>query len=916
MKRDLSKDTSCLVMLVMVCFLILPPMVMASDTTIKNIREGLHPEYTRIVFDSSGKTPEGMGPAQTDFISLRYAGLAVTPALDQISGALRGAVDRIELIEGEGQAELRLLFKAPGARVKSMVMPSVSNSDKDYRLVVDIYSAPSAAKSAAAAPEAAAVAQPVPQPVSVGVVSAASVAAVPAVAAAAEAIEKPGDVDSAPAADMPAASDQPAVDQDEAAAAVEAEPDPELSPWVVSAEASLILRSSDVEGDSAKFEEYRDITAPVSGDLEIDVEKDRDYYLRGEAVGIGQDDQFVGAEGGRYGKFGIDATWDKIIHRYAYDARTLYSGVGTGYMSLDDNLQADIQSAPNAVEVANRLSGYMTTSSVTGDPDTTRDQRKLGFDLLAFDPFTLRLDLANETREGTRPFAGAFNNSQMVELFEPVDYDTTDMKISGEYAQAPFLLNVAYQYSQFKNNVDTLRFDNPLRATDAVGGPSNGTIDLAPDNQYHNINVNGALTHLPWRSQITASAAWSRMTQDDALVPFTSNTAITAPALPAERVDARVNTSLYKFRFTSKPLSFMRVKGSFRYYDYDNQTGVIEFPDGYVETDDFPVTTAVRNLPTSYTQTQAGAEVGFDVFTRSNLTLGYRYEKTDRTNREVSEQEDHIMKASLDTRVLDWLDLRTSYARTERDIGDYRYDVYLEGGQDLEQLPQLRMYDQADLTRDFFEILATVYPTDALALSGSAAYGTDDFHNSPYGLIEDNRYVFSFDTDYALGDRLTLNLFYTHEIYENEQRARQNGGATDFDWTADGKDLVDTLGGGFKLALIPDLLDLDLIYAYSDVDGNLEFSSPSGSFDDFFAVDDTKTHMLNTKLIYHNTSLDFDVAVGYLWEKFDYTDFAAEGFSYVPTDTVGNYQGALLSGTLPQDYDAHVVYTRITFRYR
>ena len=299
-------------------------------------------------------------------------------------------------------------------------------------------------------------------------------------------------------------------------------------------------------------------------------------------------------------------------------------------MSLDDNLQADIQSAPNAVEVANRLNGYMTTSAVTGDPDTTRDQRKLGFNLLAFDPFTLRVDLANEKREGTRPFAGAFNSSQMVELFEPVDYDTTEMKISGEYAQAPFLLNVAYRYSQFKNNVDTLRFDNPLRVTDAVGGPSNGTIDLAPDNQYHNLNVNGALTNLPWRSQLTASAAWGRMTQDDALVPFTSNTAITAPALPAERVDARVNTSLYNVRFTSKPLSFMRVKGNFRYYDYDNQTGVIEFPDGYVETDDFPVTTAIRNLPTSYTKTQAGADVGFDVFTRSNLTLGYRYEKTDR----------------------------------------------------------------------------------------------------------------------------------------------------------------------------------------------------------------------------------------------------------------------------------------------
>ena len=915
MKSDLSTTPYRLVMLMMVCFLILPPTAMASDTTINNIREGLHPAYTRIVFDCSGKTPEVVGPARTDFISLRYAGLAVTPALDQISGRLRGAVDRIELRQAERQTEIRLSFKAPGARVKPMVLPSASNAGRDYRLVLDIYAQPSAATASAVAPVAEVVPSPARQPASARVVSAPAVAAVPVLAAAAKPSETPGVADPAAPADMPAAFAQTAVEQDEPAAAAQRDTDPEDSQLVVSGEASLILRSADGEGDSAKFEEYRDITAPVSGDATIDVEKDRDYYLRGKAVGIGQDDPFVGAEGGRYGKFGIDATWDKIIHRYAYDARTLYSGVGSGVMTLDDNLQADIQSAPNAVEVASRLNGFLA-SAVTGDPDTTRDQRKLGFNLLAFDPFTLRVDLANEKREGTRPFAGAFNNSQMVELFEPVDYDTTDMKISGEYAQAPFLLNVAYQYAEFNNNQDTLRFDNPLRAIDAVGGPSNGTIDLAPDNRYHNLNVSGALTHLPWRSQITASAAWARMTQDDALVPFTSNTAITAPALPAERVDSRVKTSLYNARFTSRPLSFMRVKGSFRYYDYDNQTGVIEFPDGYVETDNFPVTTAIRNLPTSYTQTQAGTDVGFDVFTRSNLTLGYKYEKTDRTNREVAEQEDHIMKASLDTRALDWLDLRTSYARTEREIGDYRYDVYLDGGQDLGQLPQLRKYDQADLTRDFIEFLATVYPTDALALSGSVAYGTDDFHNSPYGLIEDNRYVFSFDTDYALGERLTLNLFYTHEIYQNEQRARQNGGATDFDWTAEGKDLVDTLGGGIKLALVPDLLDLDLIYAYSDVDGNLEFSSPAGSFDDFSAVDDATTHMLNTKLIYHNTALDFDVAVGYLWEKFDYSDFAAEGFSYVPTDTAGNYQGALLAGTLPQDYDAHVVYTRITFRYR
>ncbi len=114
MKRDLSTKPYRLVMLTVVCFLILPLTVLASDTTINNIREGLHPDYTRIVFDCSGQPPERIGPAQTGFISLRYAGLAVTPALDQISGALRGAVDRIELLETEDRAGNPVVVQDPG----------------------------------------------------------------------------------------------------------------------------------------------------------------------------------------------------------------------------------------------------------------------------------------------------------------------------------------------------------------------------------------------------------------------------------------------------------------------------------------------------------------------------------------------------------------------------------------------------------------------------------------------------------------------------------------------------------------------------------------------------------------------------------------------------------------------------------
>ena len=127
--------------------------------------------------------------------------------------------------------------------------------------------------------------------------------------------------------------------------------------------------------------------------------------------------------------------------------------------------------------------------------------------------------------------------------------------------------------------------------------------------------------------------------------------------------------------------------------------------------------------------------------------------------------------------------------------------------------------------------------------------------------------------------------------------------------------LVNTFGGGVTLALVPKRLDLDLTYSYSDADGSISFTSPAGSFADFKAVDDSKMHALNSKFRYH-FSKNLVLSLGYLWEKFEYEDYNNNGFSYVPTDTGGNYQGALLSGTLPQDYDAHIIYTQLTVRYK
>jgi MtrB/PioB family decaheme-associated outer membrane protein len=857
----------------------------AASTTLYNIREGIHDRYTRVVLDCRGASPEVVGPTRRQYFAIRFADLTVRADLAKISSRLRGMVRQIDLLEAKAVDEIRLLFQSPGLRVKTMFMKPETDQDAPYRLVIDVFPKPenSTKKMPKSAAGAVLSGPPSGPPPSIQVDSQSQAVAAPAPMPAAKA------VDAAPA-ERSAVQDTPQ--------------------WNSSGEASLILTAADGEEDSSKFEEYRDISQPVAGDVSIEAEKDKRLYIKGSAVNVGRDDPSVDAAAGQYGKYDLDFQYDRLVHRYAYDANTLYSGIGSSVMTLDDTLQANVQAAPTSTDAAIILNGAMATAAI-GDPEITRDRFKLGFRLTALEPFNINVAVGHETREGTRPFAGAFNNSEMVALFEPIDYETTDLRITGEYNRRNMLLNFAYHYSQFTNAIDTLTFDNPLRATDAALGPSTGRIDLAPDNQYHNLSLTGAWTHLPGNSQITASAALGWMLQDDELVPFTSNTALTAPALPVNSADAQVNTSLYYLRLTSRPLPFMRIKANLRYYDYDNQTDRIDFTGGYVETDEAVIGTAITNLPTSYTKTRAGLDLEFDVLTRTRLGVGYKFEHTDRENREVERQDDNTIKSFLDTRALDWMDIRASYERTDRQIGDYNYDVYLLSGDDIGELPQVRKYDQADMVRDRYGISATVYPAQAWSLSGSFTYGTDDFEDSPYGLLEDNHYIVSMDTDYMFNERANANLFYTYEKYENSQRGSDSG----TDWTASGEDLIQTVGAGVTLALIPRRLDLDLTYSFSDADGDLSFTSPSGSFAAFDAVDDAKIHALKTKLSYR-FSEHMVLSLGYLWEKFDYEDYNTDGFSYVPTDAAGNYQGALLSGTLPRDYDAHMVYTQLTLKFK
>jgi MtrB/PioB family decaheme-associated outer membrane protein len=692
-----------------------------------------------------------------------------------------------------------------------------------------------------------------------------------------------------------------------------------------SGEIGVTGRITDGEDDSAQAQEYRDLETPVYGDLEVKYEKKNQYFLEVTGKNIGRDDQHYRAAGGRYGKFKIEASYDELTHRFAEDAESIYSGNGNDNLGL----RGPAQDVPFA-DRANRLNA-LSANAKSVDIELERKKVEVSAEVAAYDPLNFRVEFGREHKDGTRPFFGSFGLDNTVEITEPIDYDTTEVKFIGEYAKKPLYFNLSYYFSLFENNTDTLTWDNPFRATDTVGAAAQGLIDLAPDNHYHNVSASGSYMNNPLKTRISATASWGWMIQDDDLVPYTTNTALTTPTggdasdpntLPEKSVDAEVNTYLYHVLLTSSPVKLLHLKGKFRYFEYDNNTDQIKFP-GFVPADDFFVTpdapgaTSIVNLPTSYKKTTAGGNLGFDLYEKTRLNLGYTFEQTKRTNREVDKQDDQIFAGSIDSSLFSRLDLRASYERTERDIDDYDFEVYLESGQDLEQLLGLRKYDQADMTRDRFGVQATVYPWEPVALSTSFTYGEDDFDDSPYGLLEDKHYIFTFEADYHVSDRLNLHGFYSYEYYKNRQKdfgEVPSAPVVDADWFSRSRDIVNTVGARVQAGLIPDKLDLDISYSFSDVDGRIDFYTPAANTDDFNTVDETTIHILETKLNY-TAWKPLVFTLGYMYENFDYEDYNKDGFTNVPTDSGGASNGAYLMGTLPEDYEVNVVYLRVSYRF-
>ena len=302
-----------------------------------------------------------------------------------------------------------------------------------------------------------------------------------------------------------------------------------------------------VEGNavSSKFEEFRDLKDGVNAGLEAHARKE-DAYLDVVGRHLGLADQDLTVEGGRAGVVGLKLSYDQTPHNYAFGARSLYSGVGTASLTISDRIQADLQNSLSPPDATRRLADYVAGSGQ--DVDLGLQRKKAGGEvtLLSLYPVTVRAQASHESRKGVRPFSESFGFANFVEVPWPVDYRTTDTRVSAEYArpESRVQATVGYRFSHFDERNPSFTFDNPFRATDSTdpllglpafassyqAGPASGRAALYPSNSSHSVDGTLVVSWLPHGTSISALFSASFLRQDQPLLPFTTNSAIVAGA--------------------------------------------------------------------------------------------------------------------------------------------------------------------------------------------------------------------------------------------------------------------------------------------------------------------------------------------------------------------------------------------------
>jgi MtrB/PioB family decaheme-associated outer membrane protein len=623
----------------------------------------------------------------------------------------------------------------------------------------------------------------------------------------------------------------------------------DLGNFTISGSAEVGGMPSHRSGDTTKLEEYRDLPETVVvPQLEIFLNsKKNDFYLEFGSLKTGRDDQSYRMRAGRYGLVDLEFIWDQIPHLFNVDnARTPYRMDGGNYT---------LPTKPSGGAGAN-VRDWVNANAEPVDLKLYNGLAKFNIRYTPSPGWTFTGSYGSQNTVGKRAFGTYFGPSpgsyNITELAEPIDYQTHNIELGGEYAGNGWSVGLKYSGSLFHNNTSTLVWDNPLNLTGIGGacvdsatynpaggtGPCRGRLDLYPSNQAHTFTLTGTAS-LPFKTHFVGAASYGWRLQDDPFLPFTINSAVTQPSISRRSLDGDVRPAMINATFVNNFFENLGLKTAYRYYDFDNKSKRVLLPDGIIVNDQGAASgEAFRTFPYAYAKQNLTFDASYNLTRWLTAKFAYGWERMHREfARELLNSNEHSFGPTLDIKPTTWSLLRLSYKRLIRDAHDYNAGrtaaIEIDESQEdvrLSRLAQLRKLDEAARDRDKFSFFTQVSPLDNLTIHGGFDFNKDRYSRTVIGTQQDIDFAPSIGFVYAPLEWLSFFGDYNWERFDWKMQAiarnTGTGGCPDLEdrtaencpaatWRSRGNDEIHTVKIGSDMQVIKNVLNLRLQYGFS-----------------------------------------------------------------------------------------------------
>ncbi len=608
------------------------------------------------------------------------------------------------------------------------------------------------------------------------------------------------------------------------------------------------------------------------------------HRLSWRAEDLGLDSRAVELDGSQAGRFDYRLAY-RELPRHRYDTTsTIFSRESGNLLAL-----------PAGWTFAGTTSGFtdLAASLFPKDIEGERQALELGGRYQATSRLRLFADYQRQEQDGTGMLGGAyFTNSSL--LPHHFDWQTDQVDAGIRYDGDRGWLKLAYYGSFFKDRQAAARWESPF-----VTAPGAEQVELAeaPDNDFQQLALTGGYRLAFMDTRVTFTAAVGRGTQDDALLPYTTNANLATGPLPVSSLDAEVDTTNLALAIVSRPAKKARLKFAIRYDERDNDTDSL--PWERVIADTFLSGETDYNVPYEFDRLRMNVSGEYRILAGLDVAAGYDYTEINRQYQEVDQQTEDSGWGRLRWRPVGWFDMTARGGISRRDVDSYDLAVAAS----LDQNPLLRKYNLAYRYRQFGEVSATATPPEwPVTIGARVSYADDSYSSTTLGLTDSNELRIAMDLGWPLSERASVYLTGGYDDIESEQAG--SAGFATADWQADQSDKFYSLGGGFRVTAAADRLELRLDYTRARGRTDIDVTGGGGPSD--FPDLESTLETLRVRLDYRwSDRLQTQLQLRY--EDFPTEDWALEG---VAPDTLPT---VLTLGARP--YDEEVWIVGLSFRY-